>query len=108
MVNYISHVLFPNWSIDYVTEWLWLKVLAPSGHMVCDLHSFHRKPYETLVIRIFKSKSGAEVKVAFKIPSDFIISSIPTVQHSQKPYLGVAIKHCLPPEYILKGMYKQL
>ena len=107
VVNYISHVLFPNWSIDYVTEWFWLKVTT-SGQMVCDLDSLHRKPYETLVIGIFKSQSGVEGKVVFNIPSDFIISSIPTVQHSQKPYLGAVIKHCLPPEYSLKGAYRQL
>jgi N6-adenosine-specific RNA methylase IME4 len=102
VVNYIRHVMFPTWSVDYVTEWIWLKITT-AGEMVCDLDSVHRKPYEVLVIGLFNIRDG-DSKQIFRIPSNFIISSIPTVVHSQKPYLGPVIEHCLKGSRSLQGI----
>lgn len=71
-----------------MTTWYWLKV-TNNGEMVIDIHSTHRKPYETLIIGCYNKEN----QIKDIIPQ--VICSIPS-QHSRKPPLKDILQNYLP------------
>jgi len=47
--------LFPQWSVELMAEWYWVKVTR-KGELVTDLDSPHKKPYEPLLLGRFTPK----------------------------------------------------
>ncbi|KAF5719280.1 Methyltransferase 4 [Fusarium mundagurra] len=93
--------LFAAWSLEFVTEWTWLKVAA-SGEPLYDMESTWRKPWEKLIIakRIGSKKPDAlESKVIVAVPDI----------HSRKPNLrglfqDVIGKQCLGLEIFARNL----
>ncbi|KAH8808715.1 MT-A70-domain-containing protein [Xylogone sp. PMI_703] len=89
------HGLFNQWGIEFVEEWVWLKVTS-SGEPICELHSTWRKPYETLLIG---RKRHVDVDTA--LPESInrrLIIAVPDL-HSRKPNLKTLFKPLLKADY---------
>lgn len=74
--QYILETLFPQWSCKYICTHYWLK-LAQDGQPVTPLESFHRLPFEQLVV----GYRGTQIPPAM---TSRILLSIPS-RHSWKP-----------------------
>ncbi|XP_062510122.1 N(6)-adenine-specific methyltransferase METTL4-like [Corticium candelabrum] len=110
--EFVKNTLFPHWSIDYISEWHWMKVTT-QGELVIPIESVHRKPYEPMIIGRFNLATEDVSKIAAKkartdkpeigvntddaqIPQNKVIFSIPTSVHSQKPILSDVMRQYLP------------
>ncbi|XP_047536308.1 N(6)-adenine-specific methyltransferase METTL4 [Vanessa atalanta] len=86
-INAVKNIIFPEWGVEYVTTWYWLKVnidLAP----LCEFSAGCKKqPYERVII----GKVG-EVK---NIPCDLLLASVPSALHSHKPPLLDLLTPCM-------------
>jgi N6-adenosine-specific RNA methylase IME4 len=98
-----KEVLFPNWGLELVGEWYWIKVCS-SAELVFSLESLHKKPYERLLIGRFGRKQGARAgsgpakarssaasptsSPPLPLPARRVLISVPSAQHSRKPPLG--------------------
>ncbi|XP_019864262.1 PREDICTED: methyltransferase-like protein 4 isoform X2 [Amphimedon queenslandica] len=49
LVQWTVQELLPKWGLEYIGEWLWIKVTT-EGDFVFDVDSVHKKPYESLII----------------------------------------------------------
>ncbi|KAF5976413.1 MT-A70 family [Fusarium coicis] len=93
--------LFATWGLEFVTEWMWLKVAA-SGEPLYDIESTWRKPWEKLIIakRVGSNKPDAL--------GSKVIVAVPDV-HSRKPNLrglfqDVIGKDCLGLEIFARNL----
>ena len=71
--------LFQLWGVEFVEEWIWLKVTC-QGEPICALDSLWRKPYEILLVGKKGGSSmheGVERRVVVGVPD----------LHSRKPSL---------------------
>ncbi|XP_050352898.1 DNA N6-methyl methyltransferase [Nymphalis io] len=86
-INAVKNIIFPEWGVEYVTTWYWLKLnidLAP----LCDFSAGCKKqPYERVMI----GKIG-DVK---NIPCDLLLASVPSALHSHKPPLLDLLRSCI-------------
>ncbi|XP_063540182.1 N(6)-adenine-specific methyltransferase METTL4 [Cydia strobilella] len=74
----VKELIFPQWGVDYLTTWYWLKVTTDMEPL-CDFSTGCKKqPYE----RIILGKVGD-----VKVPEDQLIVSVPSALHSHKPPL---------------------
>ncbi|XP_060065261.1 N(6)-adenine-specific methyltransferase METTL4-like [Ylistrum balloti] len=106
-IQFIKDSLFPRWSVEFLTEWHWVKV-TKAGEMVYEFDSPHRKPYEVLIIgrcrkltvetdtESTEEQSIIQEKETSKIPLNRTILSVPCCIHSVKPPLQEVMKEYLP------------
>ncbi len=81
--HFVMNRLAKVWGLEYLTEWLWLKVTT-NGEPIFDLASNNRKPYEEL---IFLRKRNKKQKRDNRIMLEKrIIVAVPDL-HSRKPQL---------------------
>ncbi|XP_059054916.1 N(6)-adenine-specific methyltransferase METTL4 isoform X2 [Achroia grisella] len=76
----VKNMIFPNWGVEYVATWYWLKVdiqLKP----VCPFSTGSKKqPYERLII--------GKVGDVTHVPDEHLFLSVPSALHSHKPPLN--------------------
>ncbi|KAJ3221598.1 Methyltransferase-like protein 4 [Clydaea vesicula] len=84
--KFVKNKLFPDWHLELIGEWFWLKVTT-AGEWVFNLQETdNRKPYERIIIG--KVKDYASEKISYKaIPYHLGIVSVPG-KHSRKPNLS--------------------
>ncbi|XP_063366743.1 N(6)-adenine-specific methyltransferase METTL4 [Cydia amplana] len=74
----VKDMIFPQWGVEYLTTWYWLKVTT-NMEPLCDFSTgCKRQPYE----RIILGKVGDVT-----VPEDRLIVSVPSALHSHKPPL---------------------
>ncbi|TPX61111.1 hypothetical protein PhCBS80983_g01380 [Powellomyces hirtus] len=88
--KFVREKLFPAWGVQWVGEWYWIKVTT-KGEWVIDPDSVHRKPYEVLIIG--RSPSSLD---EHPIPEKRAICTVPSKQHSRKPFLDDVLAPYLP------------
>ncbi|KAI8903438.1 MT-A70-domain-containing protein [Powellomyces hirtus] len=88
--KFVREKLFPSWGVQWVSEWYWIKVTT-KGQWVIDPDSVHRKPYEVLIIG--RSPSSLD---EHPIPEKRAICTVPSKQHSRKPFLDDVLAPYLP------------
>ncbi|XP_045537380.1 N(6)-adenine-specific methyltransferase METTL4 [Papilio machaon] len=89
-VTALKELIFPNWGVEYVTTWYWLKVTRDLKPL-CEFNTGCKKqPYERLII----GKVG-DVK---NIPEENLIVSVPSALHSHKPPLLDILSSYIAPE----------
>ena len=81
--------LFEEWGVQFVEEWLWLKVTS-DGEPISELSSMWRKPYEILLI----GRKGAAVDRDVKRR---ILVGVPDL-HSRKPSLKSVFEQVMEKE----------
>ncbi|CAK1584331.1 unnamed protein product [Parnassius mnemosyne] len=78
-VTAVKDLIFPNWGVEYVTTWYWLKVTT-GFKPVCEFGSGSKKqPYERIIF--------GKVGEVGHIPKEHLIISVPSALHSHKPPL---------------------
>ncbi|KAJ3100278.1 Methyltransferase-like protein 4 [Phlyctochytrium planicorne] len=92
-IDLIKQRLFPAWNLKLVGEWLWLKVDTQGAPLV-PLASEHRKPYEALFLGRSIPESG---QVENECPTNFVMASLPSAYHSQKPILDEIVFRFIKP-----------
>ncbi|KAJ3019756.1 Methyltransferase-like protein 4 [Thoreauomyces humboldtii] len=92
--SFVREKLFPAWGLAHVGEWYWIKV-TNAGEWVIDLDSAHRKPYEMLVIGRSKTSLDSTSTVP-DVPGRRALCSVPSRQHSRKPFLEGLFEPHLP------------
>ncbi|XP_064386789.1 N(6)-adenine-specific methyltransferase METTL4-like isoform X2 [Halichondria panicea] len=106
IAQFVREILFPHWDIEYIAEWLWIKVTT-KGELVWPMDSAHKKPYESLLIGRLRSAnesdspSGPPTKIrriaSGKLPpTQYSLMAVPSCIHSQKPYLGDVLDRYAP------------
>ncbi|KAL1270537.1 hypothetical protein QQF64_029553 [Cirrhinus molitorella] len=92
-LRFIKEELYPNWAVEVLAEWLWVKVTR-SGEFVFPLDSPHKKPYEVLVLGRYRSTTDHTVRssAAEDLPEQRLLISVPSVLHSHKPSLSAVLK----------------
>ncbi|XP_035174430.1 N(6)-adenine-specific methyltransferase METTL4 isoform X3 [Oxyura jamaicensis] len=97
-LRFVKDELYPHWSVKTLAEWHWVKITR-SGEFVLPLDSFHKKPYEVLIL----GRVQGSVKEALRksedvlpIPEHKLIVSIPCGLHSHKPPLAVLAEFIKP------------
>ncbi|XP_045452314.1 N(6)-adenine-specific methyltransferase METTL4 [Melitaea cinxia] len=83
-INAVKDIIFPEWGIEYVTTWFWLKVNIDFEPLCKFGAGYEKQPYERVII----GKVG-EVE---DIPSDLLLMSVPSALHSHKPPLVDLLK----------------
>nr|XP_014273442.1 methyltransferase-like protein 4 isoform X2 [Halyomorpha halys] len=89
-IKAIKQSYFPQWGLEYVATWFWIKV-TDSGEPVCSFtNSNGKRPYERIIF-------GASQKRRFQNPEEFkCFLSVPSALHSHKPPLVDILKDYLP------------
>ncbi|KAG0129563.1 MT-A70-domain-containing protein [Tuber indicum] len=116
--SFVLENLFPQWGVELVGEWVWVKITA-CGEPIFDMESRTRRPYEVLMFgRMRKKRSVGEGGVrrramrklgaergeeaggdaAVEVFPRKTILAVPDV-HSRKPCIKELIERHLPPEY---------
>ncbi|KAJ8277633.1 hypothetical protein GJAV_G00077870 [Gymnothorax javanicus] len=101
-LRFVREELYPHWGVEVQAEWIWVKVTR-AGEFVFPLDSPHKKPYEMLVLGIFRGNaeeefSGPTVSEEPALPEHRLIVSIPSVLHSHKPSISEVLKEYLGPD----------
>ncbi|XP_020650182.3 N(6)-adenine-specific methyltransferase METTL4 [Pogona vitticeps] len=101
-LQFVKSELYPFWSVHGIVEWFWVKITR-SGEFVFPLDSFHKKPYEILVLgRVQRHKHvplrTSEDEMPPAIPDQKLIVSVPCTLHSHKPPLTEILKLYTKPE----------
>ncbi|XP_035174429.1 N(6)-adenine-specific methyltransferase METTL4 isoform X2 [Oxyura jamaicensis] len=99
-LRFVKDELYPHWSVKTLAEWHWVKITR-SGEFVLPLDSFHKKPYEVLIL----GRVQGSVKEALRksedvlpIPEHKLIVSIPCGLHSHKPPLAAVLAEFIKPD----------
>ncbi|CAK1550790.1 unnamed protein product [Leptosia nina] len=88
-ISAVKNLIFPNWGVEYVTTWFWLK-LTIDLEPLCDFGSGSQKqPYERVLI-------GRKGNI--KVNEDVLFASVPSSLHSHKPPLLDILSPLLPRE----------
>ncbi|CAH2089399.1 unnamed protein product [Euphydryas editha] len=91
-ITAVKNIIFPEWGVNYVTTWYWLKVNIDLDPL-CEFGAgFEKQPYERVII----GKVG-EVE---NIPCDLLLMSVPSALHSHKPPLLDLLKPCMNVEEV--------
>ncbi|XP_062986671.1 N(6)-adenine-specific methyltransferase METTL4 isoform X2 [Elgaria multicarinata webbii] len=92
-LHFVKTDLYPHWCVDGVVEWFWVKITR-SGDFVFPLDSFHKKPYEVLVLGRVKGSTDVPLRVSEDevLPNHKLIVSVPSTLHSHKPPLTEILK----------------
>ncbi|XP_013137206.1 PREDICTED: methyltransferase-like protein 2 isoform X2 [Papilio polytes] len=77
-ITALKEMIFPNWGVEYVTTWYWLKVTRDLKPLCVFNTGCKKQPYE----RIILGKVGN-----VNIPEESLIVSVPSALHSHKPPL---------------------
>lgn len=78
-ISAVKDQIFPNWGVEYVATWYWLKVTV-NLEPICSFGTGSRKqPYERLIL----GKVG-NIK---DVPDGYMVVSVPSALHSHKPPL---------------------
>uniref|UniRef100_A0A8B9TRB1 Methyltransferase like 4 n=1 Tax=Anas platyrhynchos TaxID=8839 RepID=A0A8B9TRB1_ANAPL len=99
-LRFVKDELYPHWSVKTLAEWHWVKITR-SGEFVLPLDSFHKKPYEVLILgRVQGSVKEAQRKSEdiLPIPEHKLIVSIPCSLHSHKPPLTAVLAEFVKPD----------
>lgn len=99
-LRFVKDELYPHWSVKTLAEWHWVKITR-SGEFVLPLDSFHKKPYEVLILgRVQRSVKEALRKSedVLPIPEHKLIVSIPCGLHSHKPPLAAVLAEFIKPD----------
>ncbi|KAM9199032.1 N(6)-adenine-specific methyltransferase METTL4 isoform 1-T1 [Mergus octosetaceus] len=99
-LRFVKDELYPHWSVKTLAEWYWVKITR-SGEFVLPLDSFHKKPYEVLILgRVQGSVKEAQRKSEdlLPIPDHKLIVSIPCGLHSHKPPLTAVLAEFVKPD----------
>ncbi|XP_068527604.1 N(6)-adenine-specific methyltransferase METTL4 isoform X1 [Anas acuta] len=99
-LRFVKDELYPHWSVKMLAEWHWVKITR-SGEFVLPLDSFHKKPYEVLILgRVQGSVKEAQRKSEdiLPIPEHKLIVSIPCSLHSHKPPLTAVLAEFVKPD----------
>ncbi|NXK51042.1 METL4 protein, partial [Chauna torquata] len=99
-LRFVKDELYPHWSVKALAEWYWVKITR-SGEFVLPLDSFHKKPYEVLILgRVQGSVTEALRKSedVLPIPEHKLIVSVPCSLHSHKPPLTVVLAEFIKPD----------
>lgn len=78
-INAVKDIIFPEWGVEYVTTWYWLKVNIDLEPLCKFGAGYEKQPYERVII--------GKVGEFEDIPSDFLVMSVPSALHSHKPPL---------------------
>ncbi|NXC43736.1 METL4 protein, partial [Penelope pileata] len=99
-LRFVKDELYPHWSVKTLAEWHWVKITR-FGEFVLPLDSFHKKPYEVLIL----GRVQGSVKEALRksedvppIPEQKLIVSIPCSLHSHKPPLTAVLAEFIKPD----------
>ncbi|XP_076949651.1 methyltransferase-like protein 2 [Bidens hawaiensis] len=108
---FVEKDLFPNWGVEYMTTYYWLKVKA-DGSLISELDLFHHRPYECLVIGYCygKDKDSEYITKLKCIPNHQVFISIPG-DYSRKPPIGEMLREyipCLEPARCLELFAREL
>uniref|UniRef100_A0A8C9FS82 Methyltransferase like 4 n=1 Tax=Pavo cristatus TaxID=9049 RepID=A0A8C9FS82_PAVCR len=94
-LRFVRDELYPHWSVKTLAEWHWVKITR-YGEFVLPLDSFHKKPYEVLIL----GRVQGNIKEALRksedvlpVPEHKLIVSIPCSLHSHKPPLTVKLTY---------------
>ncbi|XP_053252416.1 N(6)-adenine-specific methyltransferase METTL4 isoform X2 [Podarcis raffonei] len=98
---FVKNELYPHWSVRGVVEWFWVKI-TKSGEIVFPLDSFHKKPYEVLVLGRVQQNTDVPLRSSEddvpQIPDQKLIVSVPCNLHSHKPPLTEILKAYTKPD----------
>ncbi|CAI5779681.1 methyltransferase 4 isoform X1 [Podarcis lilfordi] len=98
---FVKNELYPHWSVRGVAEWFWVKI-TKSGEFVFPLDSFHKKPYEVLVLGRVQQNTDVPLRISEddvpQIPDQKLIVSVPCILHSHKPPLTEILKAYTKPD----------
>ncbi|XP_061452384.1 N(6)-adenine-specific methyltransferase METTL4 isoform X2 [Rhineura floridana] len=98
---FVKNELYPHWSVHGVAEWFWVKITR-SGEFVFPLNSFHKKPYEVLVLGRVQGETDVPLRISESevppIPDQKLIVSVPCTLHSHKPPLTEILKGYAKPD----------
>uniref|UniRef100_A0A669P8E4 Methyltransferase like 4 n=1 Tax=Phasianus colchicus TaxID=9054 RepID=A0A669P8E4_PHACC len=99
-LRFVKDELYPHWSVKTLAEWHWVKITR-YGEFVLPLDSFHKKPYEVLIL----GRVQGNIKEALRksedllpVPEHKIIVSIPCSLHSHKPPLTAVLAEFIKPD----------
>nr|XP_003219728.1 PREDICTED: methyltransferase-like protein 4 isoform X1 [Anolis carolinensis]XP_008106867.1 PREDICTED: methyltransferase-like protein 4 isoform X1 [Anolis carolinensis]XP_008106868.1 PREDICTED: methyltransferase-like protein 4 isoform X1 [Anolis carolinensis] len=101
-LRFVKNELYPYWSVHGVVEWFWVKITR-SGEFVFPLNSFHKKPYEVLILGRVQGSTDRPLRISEdivlpEIPDQKLIVSVPCTLHSHKPPLADVLKEYAKPE----------
>ncbi|XP_067323557.1 N(6)-adenine-specific methyltransferase METTL4 [Anolis sagrei] len=101
-LRFVKNELYPYWSVHGVVEWFWVKITR-SGEFVFPLDSFHKKPYEVLILGRVQGSTDRPLRISEDIvlpaiPDQKLIVSVPCTLHSHKPPLADVLKEYAKPE----------
>ncbi|KAF7246312.1 Methyltransferase-like protein 4 [Varanus komodoensis] len=90
-LRFVKNELYPHWCVHGVVEWFWVKITR-SGEFIFPLDSFHKRPYEILVLGRVKQHPDIPLRISEDgvcpaIPDHKLIVSVPCTLHSHKPPL---------------------
>ncbi|XP_072979047.1 methyltransferase-like protein 2 isoform X2 [Typha angustifolia] len=92
---FVEKELFPAWGVTDAAIFYWMKV-KPDGSLICDLDSFHHRPYECLLLGYVNVNVDSECLATHKcLRSIQVIVSVPGA-HSRKPPLGKLLLEHIP------------
>ncbi|NXJ08614.1 METL4 protein, partial [Odontophorus gujanensis] len=99
-LRFVKDELYPHWSVKTLAEWHWVKITR-YGEFVLPLDSFHKKPYEVLIL----GRVQGNIKEALRksedvlpVPEHKLIVSIPCSLHSHKPPLTAVLAEFIKPD----------
>lgn len=99
-LRFVKDELYPHWSVKTLAEWHWVKITR-YGEFVLPLDSFHKKPYEVLILgRVQGNIKEARRKSEdlLPVPEHKLIVSIPCSLHSHKPPLTAVLAEFIKPD----------
>uniref|UniRef100_A0A8D0DT03 Methyltransferase 4, N6-adenosine n=1 Tax=Salvator merianae TaxID=96440 RepID=A0A8D0DT03_SALMN len=100
-LKFVKNELYPHWSVAGMVEWFWIKI-TKSGEFVFPLNSFHKKPYEVLVLGRVQRKDDLPLRISedqmLPLPDQKLIVSVPCILHSHKPPLAEVLKEFAKPD----------
>ncbi|XP_044280011.1 N(6)-adenine-specific methyltransferase METTL4 isoform X2 [Varanus komodoensis] len=101
-LRFVKNELYPHWCVHGVVEWFWVKITR-SGEFIFPLDSFHKRPYEILVLGRVKQHPDIPLRISEDgvcpaIPDHKLIVSVPCTLHSHKPPLTEILKGYTKPD----------
>uniref|UniRef100_H2Z3B7 Methyltransferase-like protein 4 n=1 Tax=Ciona savignyi TaxID=51511 RepID=H2Z3B7_CIOSA len=90
ILNFVKEILFPFWSVEFITKWYWVKT-TKFGKPIFPFENLHKKPYETMIIGKFSPKHKMDQASDSDI-KELVICSVPCSIHSHKPPLEAVLK----------------
>ncbi|KAI9346945.1 MT-A70-domain-containing protein [Obelidium mucronatum] len=92
---FVIEKLFSAWGLEFVAEWCWIKTTT-KGEPMFDDSLKNRKSYELLLIGRRRYRDVQRQQEVVPIPKLKFFASVPSTNHSQKPFLDSLLAPYLP------------